>query len=170
MSIDHFLFFDEPCVDSAGDKSVIIWSVDTGQQLARLEGHSRYVTSVAFSPDGRLLASGSNDLSVIVWGLAGQPFDGTSVSSLDAGQEAPGSSTGCNNRQNVGRRFSANNFISGAVGGAAIETAAANQMNGSIIDWSVEQVVDWLKSIQLDELEGEFRRQQIDGTELLHLT
>jgi WD40 repeat protein len=33
------------------------WSAE----LQTLEGHSRSVTSVTFSPDGRLLASGSGD-------------------------------------------------------------------------------------------------------------
>lgn len=35
--------------------------------LNKLQGHSRFVTSCAFSPDNRLLATGSNDKSVIVW-------------------------------------------------------------------------------------------------------
>lgn len=32
--------------------------------LSNLHGHSRYVTCCAFSPDGRLLVSGSNDKTV----------------------------------------------------------------------------------------------------------
>ena len=35
--------------------------------MARLPGHTSYVWSLAFSPDGKTLASGSGDASVRLW-------------------------------------------------------------------------------------------------------
>lgn len=41
----------------------------TGQATAALFGHARFVTTVAFSPDGHTLATGSWDGTVRLWTL-----------------------------------------------------------------------------------------------------
>jgi WD40 repeat protein/tetratricopeptide (TPR) repeat protein len=46
---------------------VLVWDAQTGQRVFTLRGHTAWVGSVAFSPDGTLLASGSGDQTVKVW-------------------------------------------------------------------------------------------------------
>ena len=49
---------------------VTLWDVTTGTQIGALSGHGKGVTQVAFSRDGRLLASGSTDNSIRIWDVA----------------------------------------------------------------------------------------------------
>jgi len=64
-------------IASAGlDKTVRIWNANTGSEIRTLRGHGDSplmadfispVASVAFSPDGKLVASGSYDYTVKLW-------------------------------------------------------------------------------------------------------
>src|SRR5579883_1950949 len=47
--------------------SVRLWDVFAEKELAPLGGHQGAITSLAFSPDGKLLATGSNDTTVLLW-------------------------------------------------------------------------------------------------------
>lgn len=47
--------------------TIVFWSIETGQEVGRCEGHTEAVTSLAFSRDGRRLLSGSDDRTVRLW-------------------------------------------------------------------------------------------------------
>jgi len=51
---------------------VTMWDATSGQKTLTLNGHTRYVTSVAFSPDGKRLAS-SAGAEVKVWDVTPRP-------------------------------------------------------------------------------------------------
>ncbi len=50
--------------------TIKLWDVATSTLKDTLEGHTSGVTSVAFSPDGKTLASGSGDNTIKLWDVA----------------------------------------------------------------------------------------------------
>jgi RNA polymerase sigma factor (sigma-70 family) len=56
--------------------TVLLWELASGKERGRFPGHRERVMSLAFSPNGRLLASGSLDYTALVWDVTGLSGDG----------------------------------------------------------------------------------------------
>lgn len=64
----------ELLVSASDDFTLFLWNpMVTDKPVCRMHGHQQLVNHVSFSPDGKLIASGSFDKSVRVWdGLTGK--------------------------------------------------------------------------------------------------
>lgn len=58
---------DAMLASGSGDRTIKLWNWRTGQCLKTLRGHSSWVWSVAFSPNGVWLASSSYDRTIKLW-------------------------------------------------------------------------------------------------------
>ena len=71
-----------------------LWDSETGDEIARYNGHSGSVHSVAFSPSGQLVLTGSQDGTAHLWHRAtGQEalrFQGSAVEPTDLSVSADG--------------------------------------------------------------------------------
>ena len=68
--------------DRGNDNTIRLWSVEDDKDIATLHGHSDYVTTFAFSPNGKLLASGScyvfnKDHTIKLWDVENHSEIGT---------------------------------------------------------------------------------------------
>ena len=68
----------EQIVTAGWDRVAIIWHVASGQPLRQLGGHASFLNSAAFSPDGKLVATTSNDLTAQI-----QPADCRGCGTVD---------------------------------------------------------------------------------------
>ena len=55
---------------AVGKNELMAWEIETGEKIAVVEAHGAKITSLAVSHNGRLAATGSQDLSVALWNFA----------------------------------------------------------------------------------------------------
>ncbi|MCX7707201.1 MAG: hypothetical protein N2204_04255 [Anaerolineae bacterium] len=59
---------------SGEDGQIHLWDVRAGTRLAVLVGHTSWVKTLIFTPDGRQLLSASYDGTIRVWSASGSPI------------------------------------------------------------------------------------------------
>ncbi|KAG0725098.1 WD repeat, SAM and U-box domain-containing protein 1 [Chionoecetes opilio] len=137
---------------ASGDKTVRLWDPIKQIALGVFEGHKRYVTSCAFSDDGALVAAGSGDRVVKVWrveGATSATFNSTTFNS----------STFTSTAASEGVRKQSPRF-----------PFPRQRENIKVVEWSCEDMCDWLVEQGLAEYAHNFRSHAIDGRELLTVT
>ncbi len=58
---------------SSDGETVSLWEAATGKLIRTFKGHRGNIDSLAFSRDGRRLASAGSDSTVLIWDVTGQP-------------------------------------------------------------------------------------------------
>lgn len=60
-----------------GETNISLWDVSTWEEIATMESPSPYIISMAFSPDGSILATGSEAGAIYLWDLSNAHLLGT---------------------------------------------------------------------------------------------
>jgi WD40 repeat protein len=59
--------FISPEILASGSRTILFWNIQTGECIQTLQGHQLGIISIAVSPGGDILASGSVDHTVALW-------------------------------------------------------------------------------------------------------
>jgi sugar lactone lactonase YvrE len=54
-------------ISGSADKTIKIWDVKTGKEIAKLEGHKGFINALVITPDGQQLFSADADKTIKVW-------------------------------------------------------------------------------------------------------
>ncbi|HMC63479.1 MAG TPA: hypothetical protein VKI65_00920, partial [Gemmataceae bacterium] len=76
LASTDFEFKTLPNGDTTEEDTIHLWELTSGQEVRRIAGHPGYTWSLAFAPDGRTLASGGGDSTILFWDLTGRMKDG----------------------------------------------------------------------------------------------
>ena len=60
---------EKKLVTGGADKALELWEVTSGRLLGQMQSHTSDIETVAFTPNGRLIISASEDRSVRIWSL-----------------------------------------------------------------------------------------------------
>ena len=78
IGADHVRFSPDGETLATGGGSLKLWNIATNTEIATLTGHTGYIYGVAFRPpDGKTLASGSEDGKVRLWDVESQTLKAT---------------------------------------------------------------------------------------------
>ena len=71
FSPDTRLIASTSAADTTDDaEAIVVWDMESGQQIACLSAHTYWISTLCFSPCGQFLASGGEDGTVCVWGVS----------------------------------------------------------------------------------------------------
>jgi eukaryotic-like serine/threonine-protein kinase len=89
--IDALAFSSDARILASGagmvDSTIRLWDVASGRELGRLEGHSAGINQLLFWPDGKTLASASDDQTIRLWDVS-DPAKGRELSTLRGHRES----------------------------------------------------------------------------------
>jgi hypothetical protein len=84
ISADGRLLTGARDAGAQAEKTISVWDLTTGTEVAKRSGYGTVVGCLAFRPDGRALASGHADGTALVWDLSGLPPAKSAVADREA--------------------------------------------------------------------------------------